>query len=266
MRIAVLISGVLDYRRPIDKPSSGDWLNVIDLPSLPYRLSPFDEAALETALRLAGLEGNHLTMITTDCSPDKALICTLLAYKPDDLVCLSVPSALRGNSRGMVTLLSAELAQQRDEVDLWLMGREMGDLDDGHLAPYLARCWDLPLVSNALVVNARSSDLSLQRLRINRIEELTVQMPVAISMTNDRRNRLRHPLMKNLALAKRQVISLREFNTNSSCALLSQAQFVEAEPVPTRYDSPDKCQILRGERADQARDFARLLLDKTQSI
>lgn len=265
MRIAVLISGVLDYRRPIDKPSSGNWLDVIESPSLPYRLSPFDEAALETALRLVSLEDNHLTIITTDCSADKALICTLLAYKPDDILCLSVPSDLRGNARGMVTLLSATLAQQRAQVDLWLMGREMGDLDDGHLAPYLARCWDIPLISNALVVNVLSADLSLERLRSNRIEEITVQMPVAISMTNDRRNRLRHPLMKNLALAKRQVISLQEFDSGSS-TVYSKAQLVAAEPVPTRYDSPDNCQILQGERVEQAREFAQLLLDKTQSI
>lgn len=266
MRIAVLISGVLDYRRPIDKPSSGNWLDVIDSPSLPYRLSPFDEAALETALRLANLGGNHLTIITTDCSADKALTCTLLAYKPDDIIRLSVPSCLRGDARGLVTLLSVELEQQRAEADLWLMGREIGDLDDGHLAPYLAQCWGLPLVSNALVVNTQLTDLSLQRLRINRIEELTVQMPVIISMTNDRRNRLRHPLMKNLALAKRQTIPLHRFDLGSSGAVLSKAQLVAAEPVPTRYDSLENCHILQGEIAAQAREFARLLIDKMQSI
>jgi electron transfer flavoprotein beta subunit len=266
MRIAVLISGVLDYRRPIEKPSSGNWLDVLDSTSLPYRLSPFDEAALEVALRLVEIDSNHLTIITTDCSTDKALICTLVAYKPDNVVCLSVPSGLRGNSTGLASFLSEELAQQRAEVDLWLMGREMGDLDDGHFVPYLAQCWNLPLLTNTLVVATQSGELTLQRLRLNRVEEITVQTPVLVSMTNDRRNRLRHPLMKNLALAKRQLITPRDFDAGSLVAAMSRVQMVGAEPVPNRYDSPNNCQILRGERVDQAREFARLLLDKTQSI
>ena len=90
--------------------------------------------------------------------------------------------------------------------DLILIGREFGDHDVGVIAACLAAELDRPFF--ALVQAVRWDGDRLELLREQGVVEETVgvEEQLVASVTNDRRNRLRHPLMKNVMEAKRAVI------------------------------------------------------------
>ncbi len=216
MHVVVILSGVADPRRPLIRPPSDNWCDIVGTPTTPFKLSPFDEAALEVALKLRDKNPEVLvTTLLTDGASDIALVRTVAAYQPDHMHGLCPPAEHRGNpcwyQQHVLDVLASASAQaaetEKGRVDLWLMGREHGDLDDGAMAPYLAESWDVPFIGLALSV-ARSHDNAwvINRAISDRLETIRISGPLLASISNDRGNRLRHPLMKNVMLAKQKKI------------------------------------------------------------
>ncbi len=101
MHIAVMIAGIADPKRPLARPASGDWADLIDAPTTPFKLSPFDEAALETALKFRDRDpATVITALVTDGSGDLALMRSVAAYRIDRGRGLRPPAEPRGASRG----------------------------------------------------------------------------------------------------------------------------------------------------------------------
>lgn len=112
-----------------------------------------------------------------------------------------------------------------------------------------------------------SADQNWQCDRIygNRVQTIRVSGPLVASVTNDR-NRLRHPLMKNVMLAKQQKIDvLSAANAPAEPAGLSAAPVrvirIALEPLTSgrRTDAP--CRMLPGTIDDQAQALADYLRD-----
>ena len=108
----------------------------------------------------------------------------------------------------MAKRLAATIGTLEEKPDLVLIGREFGDYDDGIVAPCLAA--SLGWSFFGLTQHARWSEqgLGLYRERRNVEEWLVVGRPVVASVTNDRRSRLRHLMMKNVMEAKRMAIPI----------------------------------------------------------
>ncbi|MEJ1978727.1 MAG: hypothetical protein WDN49_24035 [Acetobacteraceae bacterium] len=88
--------------------------------------------------------------------------------------------------------------------DLVLMGREFGDCDNGALPPYLAEAGGWRFVGQVQQVRAEDGVLVMRRTRGSDEEAIRLAPPLFVSVVNDRGNRLRHPLMKNVILARRE--------------------------------------------------------------
>jgi electron transfer flavoprotein beta subunit len=92
-------------------------------------------------------------------------------------------------------------------AELVLIGREFGDLDEGSIPVLLARRLGRPLFSLAQHAEWRDDKVRLMRERGTCEQGLDVEQPLLASVTNDKRNKLRHPLMKNVMEAKRMSFS-----------------------------------------------------------
>ena len=204
MHIAVLLAGVADPRKPLPRPASGDWRELPCSDAISYKLSPFDEAALEIALKLRDQgAAARVTVVVTDGALDNALLRSVAALKPDRLLGLSPPAGQRGSAAWLARHAGDLLRADGAWPDLVLIGREHGDLDDGMTPAYLAESWRLPFVNLALQVQAGiSGGWALLRSGARQDESLQVPAPAMASISNDKSNRLRHPLMKNVAMAK----------------------------------------------------------------
>jgi electron transfer flavoprotein beta subunit len=263
MKIAVLISGVADPKRPIEMPPSRLWNDLISAPTTPFKLSPFDEAALEVALKMRDRNSDITAhVIVTDGSIDTALMKHIASYRPDSLIGLRILSEQRGDprclSQHVLKLIPADM-----HIDLWLTGREHGDLDDGVVPVTLAEKWKLPFLSLVLTVKkAEESDHSVlvERMANDRIESIQCPLPALLSISNDKSNRLRHPLMKNVMLAKQLAIDIRSPQDELMEPMLSEACPVSAlmpTDIAARGQTP--CKMITGSLEEQVQVLARHL-------
>ncbi|PLC53402.1 hypothetical protein CR155_14140 [Pollutimonas nitritireducens] len=251
MHIAVMIAGVADPKRPIERPSSGKWADIVHTPTTPFKLSPFDEAALETALKFRDRDpGTLITALVTDGSSDLALMRAVAAYRIDYVRGLCPPVGQRGNPAWLARHALAAMHQPDRPVDALLIGREHGDMDDGMTAAYLAEYWAWPFVSQAL--HARSIDdgkLQFERVSTGQDESIVVPMPACASISNDKNNRLRHPLMKNVMMAKHQQFMVIAPDTTDADTAIA---VMHCEPPATSPRGHTPCRLLQGSIAEQA--------------
>ena len=260
MKIAVLISGVADAKRPIEMPSSRHWKDLISTPTTPFKLSPFDEAALEVALKMRDRHSDTTVhVIVTDGSIDTALMRHIASYRPDSLIGLRVSPEQRGDARCLsqhvLKLIPADL-----RIDLWLLGREHGDLDDGVVPVTLAEKWKLPFLSLVLTVKKDEESehsVLVQRMASDQIELIQCPLPALLSISNDKSNRLRHPLMKNVMLAKQQAIDLRSPQDVLMEPTLSQAcPIATVVPMDVASRGLKPCKMIEGSVEEQVQALA----------
>lgn len=268
MHVAVLLSGVADPRRPLARPATGQWLDVIATPTTPFKLSPFDEAALEVALKLRDRDpAVRVSALVTDSAHDLALMRSVASYRPDLVAGIPVPADRRGNPGWMAEAIPIALSGVAfPAVDLWLMGREHGDLDDGVVPAFLAERWGLPFVGLALSVQSAGPNWQCDRIFGNRVQTIRVPGPLVASVTNDRGNRLRHPLMKNVMLAKQQKIDmLSAADAPAQSAGRSTTAIpvirIALEPLASGRRTDTPCRMLSGTIDEQAQALADYVRD-----
>lgn len=258
MHIAVLLAGVADPKKLLPKPASGDWLDLPAENQVSYKLSPFDEAALEIALKLRDQAGTtRVTAIVTDGAHDLALMRTIAAHKPDLVHSLCPPPAQRGNPAWLARHAPRLLCATDVWPDLILVGREHGDVDDGMVAPYLAEAWQRPFVSHALQIRP-DADQSWILMRSATQHDELIRLPVQsmVSISNDKSNRLRHPLMKNVALAKQR--NFEQFVPDAADPPAA-VTMVKATPPRAALRGQGRCNWIKGTVDDQARAVAAYL-------
>lgn len=265
MHIAVMIAGIADPKRPLARPASGNWADIIDAPTTPFKLSPFDEAALETALKFRDRDpATVITAVVTDGSSDLTLMRSVAAYRIERVVGLCPPAAQRGNPAWLARHAIEAIQLNEQPADLILIGREHGDMDDGMTAACLAEYWERPFVSQAL--QARRLDdglLRFDRISTDQDESIVLPAPACASISNDKNNRLRHPLMKNVMLAKQQQFT--SITPQASGADITVA-VTHCEPPETTARGQAPCQMLQGPVGEQASALASYLKNLASPI
>lgn len=244
MKIMVLIAGVLDPKWPLTPVAGG----------LPLRsgdrllLSPFDEAALELALKIRDARPDfELSAIVAGGSEGEKLARSICALRVADVSTLALPDAWDQAATAQ------RLAQAAYGADLILIGREFGDCDDGLVPPMLAAILGLPFFGRAQVVQAEP-DVRLMREAGSHEEWLTVDRPLVVSATNDRRNRLRKPLMKNVMQARQARIAHRDARPVAATGL----QLAGSAGLACARSGTD-CRMIEGNVQEQAHALAALL-------
>lgn len=244
MIILVLIAGVHDPKWPV-MPGSAT-----DSPADQRIMSPFDEAALEMALRVRDAQPGTVISVRVAGGSGAAKIARAAAA-----LNISDVGTLTLNNPWDQAAVARALASACGGADLILIGREFGDCDDGLVPPLLAGVLSLPFFGRAQTVEAGDT-IRLMREAERAVETLILSGPMVVSVTNDRRTRLRKPLMKNVMFARQMEIPAiavcSEASTNVSLAAW--------RPGAAQREATD-CMILGGRAHEQADSLAQLLWD-----
>jgi len=246
MHLLVLLSGIVDPKWPLPEEPAAAAV-------LPRRLSPFDESALECALKLRDVDPSvHISATVVAPRVEDSLLRTVASHRLDRVTGLEVAEAMLWDARAFTAPLAAIVTRETG-TDLVLLGREFGDGDDGVLAPCLAEALQWPFIGLTQEVVRVEGLWELLRERSELEERIRLAGPLLASVTNDRRNRLRHPLMKNVAMAKKQV-----FKTSTADAATPAVRLKTlCERVVMRHAAP--CRMIQGSLDEQAAELALLL-------
>lgn len=254
MRVVVLLGGIVDPRWRLERLALRPDAGQADETGLPKRLSPFDEAALELALKLRDADPavRCSAAVVGDAASDP-LLRAVLAFRPNRAIRLDTSGLALWDPFAAVRLLAAAVDSLGPQPDLLLMGREFGDADDGVLPPLLAEARGCLFFGQAHAVTAGENGLLALRTRGPREERRHLPPPALVSVTNERGNRLRHPLMKNVALAKREILEVVSAPLPDAAPAV-QARSLSSMPPPRR--GAGACRILQGPLEAQVAELA----------
>lgn len=244
MKIVVLIAGVHDPKWPI--AISNDGLPEIEAER--QALSPFDEAAVEMALRIR--DANPVTSIHAFVAGGAAgakIARAVAAYN------LAQISTVEIDKPWDQSAAACALAQLCGDADLILIGREFGDFDDGLVPPLLASTLKVEFFARAQLVEAKDG-VRFMRENGGFEEWRALQERLIVSVTNDRRTRLRKPLMKNVMLARQAMIADFDAAPTTSNGLTLVGV---SERSSSRTQT--NCTWIEGSSEDQAQKLAALL-------
>ena len=149
-------------------------------------LNPFDECALEEALRIPGAEVTLLSM----CPPtakEKLLTLTRLGAKKAILLC--DPAFAGSDTLATAYVLSEQLKKM--EYDLILCGRQTTDGDTAQVGPCLATMLGIGLITNVMKIHGVRETIECT----TRLGEEAVSLPALLTV--ERINNLRFPSIRS---------------------------------------------------------------------
>lgn len=209
MRIAVCLKQVpnpdaLAAVLRVDEPAR----RVVLPPGHPMVASPFDEQAIEAALRIRDAIGGDtkITAITLGPESARAVLKQALSLGADDAVHLSDPAFEGCDAHGTATVLAAAVRKLGD-VDLVLCGRQAADWDAGVVGMGMAE-----LLGLAAVTYARRIDVDGQGLRVERVlqdgfETIEAPLPALVTVSNEL-GEVRKPNLRETMRAARKPVAV----------------------------------------------------------
>lgn len=246
MKVLVLLAGVLDPKWPV--AASGAALP--DRPADRLVLSPFDEAALEIALKLRDMQpGIAINAVVAGGHDATKLARAARALGIADVSTIALTAAWDQATT------ATELAKTCEGYDLILLGREFGDCDDGLIPPMLAGLLGYAYFGKAQAVEA-ADEVRLLRENGAFEERCHIVGNLVVSVTNDRRVRLRKPLMKNVMMARQAPVGTIE---PASAPGHGVELLATHELAGTR--APVHCALIEGSLRHQAEQLAAMLIE-----
>lgn len=253
MDILVLLAGVADSRFPLHDVSLDENGNLTETGQTRRILGPFDEGSLELALKLRDKNDSaRVHVLVLGGANEEALARSVAAYKPDSLRVLELQPFSPWDAALTASQMGTFIRSETSAPDLVFIGREFGDLDEGSIPMLLAGELEMPVFSLTQFAQWRGDQVRLMRERGTSREWLALHgAPCLATVTNDKRNKLRHPLMKNVMMAKRQAV-------DKVCQSTGDAGQVAARSIsePEVSERSVQCRMLEGSVQEQASAIA----------
>jgi electron transfer flavoprotein beta subunit len=227
MKILVGIKRVVDFnvRVQVKKDGSG-----VELAGVKLAINPFDEIALEEALRIRE-KGGQVEVIAVSIGPTdvQQQLRTALAMGADRAVLVETADAIQPLMAARIFL---EMAK-RENADLVILGKQAIDDDCNQTGQMLAALWDRPQATFASAVELKDKTLKVTREVDAGLEVIEVDLPAVIT-TDLRLNTPRFVKMPDIMKAKSKplaTVKLAELNVAAAPALEAVSY---AAPVPRK--------------------------------
>jgi electron transfer flavoprotein beta subunit len=199
-------------------------------------INPFDEYAIEEALRLKESQGGTVTILTMGPPSAEDSIRKALAMGADAGVLVTDP-ALEG-SDAWSTALVLSRALGRLEFDLVMTGMESTDARTGLVPAALAEQLNLPSLTYASRVEVVDGKVRVNRQIAGGYQEVEAAYPAVVSVVKGV-NEPRYPSLKGIMAAKRkdiQKLGLGDLDMTPDAAGKTgeKARAVEVAPRPEK--------------------------------
>lgn len=209
MKIVVCIKRVPDTEARIRIAGDG---KSIDPAGVKFVISPYDEFALETALRLKDAAGDgEVIAISVGESSSTEQLRSALAMGADRAVLLKGEPTLDGMATARA--LAAEVKEVGPE--LVLLGMKAVDDDQQQVAPMLAELLDMPCVTVASKIEMDGGAAVAHREAEGGVEVVEAATPAVISITKGEYEP-RYPSLKGIMAAKKKPLEEKDAQLGES--------------------------------------------------
>ncbi len=175
---------------------------VVPPPGVAPVISPFDEQAVEAALRLKDTRGGKITIISLGSNLQRDVVKKPLSMGADELILLEDESFNKGDSWSTAYALAMAI-KKVGTFDIIFCGRQASDWDAGQVGTGIAEILGLPSVTVVKKIEIVDSKAKVERVVADGIEIVETPLPVLITITNEL-GEPRYPTIKGIMAAKKK--------------------------------------------------------------
>ena len=249
IEIIVCIKQVIDPEAPTSTfKVNTETKRAIPSEGTPPVLNPFDENALEAALRLKDIQSTRITVISMGRLLAQRLLRKVLAVGADELVLLEDETFESFDSNFTAHILAHTIERKIGRYDIILCGRQSSDTDSGQVGHGIAEILGIPSVSIARKVEISERKLKVERVVSDGYEVIESPVPALITASNEIGD-LRLPSVKALIEAQKTpitVYSKQDIEDDLSIAPLTKLSKLFIPIVKTN------CQIIAGATSEES--------------
>jgi electron transfer flavoprotein beta subunit len=225
-RIVVGLKRAVDYNVRVRVRSDGSG---VETEGVKMSINPFDEIALEEALRMRERGDASEVVVVSIGSPEaQQQLRTGLAMGADRAILVTADAVPDPLDRARVFL---EIVR-REEPDLVILGKQAIDDDNNQTGQMLAALWDRPQATFASKVVLEGNTATVTREVDAGLETIAVELPAVIT-ADLRLNEPRYVKLPDIMKAKKkplETLALADLGIDKSPALESR----RFEPPPAR--------------------------------
>jgi electron transfer flavoprotein beta subunit len=222
---------------------------LVDAPDV---ISPYDENALEAAIRIKEDVGGKITVLSMGRKVSDTVLRKTVAAGADALILLEDPAFERLESRSIAYVLSRAI-KKIGEYDLILTGRQAGDWDSGQVGLILAEVLGIPSVSLARSMKVKDGSVVVEKLVPVGYEVVEAGLPALVTVSNEV-GELRYVARSKMMALLRRPITIPKWGTKQlelSVEALKPVQLSELCPPP---DMRRECVFIEGASPDEKAD------------
>lgn len=197
MNIYVLMKRTFDTEERIQL--QGDR---IDEDSAEFIINPYDEYAIEEAVKLKEAHDGEIVVLTVGHEESEKELRTALAMGADRAVLINAEDDYdEMDSSSIAKVIAGYLGAQ--DVDILLAGNVAIDGGSGSVAPAVAELLDIPYVTTAVELTVDGSTAHITRDAEGDTEKVTVQLPFLMTCQQGL-NEPRYPSLPGIMKAKKK--------------------------------------------------------------
>ncbi len=185
MNIVVCVKQIQDPEIPASKfRLDAEGKNVVPPEGIPPVINPYDEQAVELALRLKDKHGGKITILTIENDSSIKAIRHALAMGADEGIILN-DEAFEGSDSFSTAYILSEAIQKINNYDLVLCGRQAADWDEGLVGSIVAENLHLPLVTLVESIDFSGNELQVKRVILNGYQVFSVPLPALLTVSHE---------------------------------------------------------------------------------
>lgn len=259
MKIIVCVKQVPDTETRIRINSEGVGIGEADVN---WIVSPYDEFAVEEALRLREARGGEVVLVCLGPDRVQSALRNGLAMGADSAVHLKDPLFDALDTLGTARALAAAI-KSLAPFDLVLTGQQGVGADNSQMPGLLAELLDLPQVTVAVKVELSEGKASVEREVEGAHETWETTLPAVISAQKGL-NEPRYASLKGIMAAKKKTVETRDAAALGldAAALSPRTRVTALELPPAR----PPVRMIEGDPGAQAKELLRLLHDEAKVI
>jgi len=245
MHIIVCIKQVPDTEE-LSKVRINSRTNTLVREGVKSIINPFDENAIEEALRIKEKYGGRVTVLSMGPPQAEEALRRALAMGADKAILLSDRS-FAGSDTLATSYTLAMGIRKIGEFDLILLGKQAIDGDTAQVGPGLAEWLNLPQITYVRRIELSGGKIKTERSLEDSFEIVEASLPALLTVTKEI-NTPRYPSLRGLLKAKKEKIAVW-----TSKDLVLDKERIGLDGSPTQVvkiftpESPKRGKILTGE-------------------
>jgi electron transfer flavoprotein beta subunit len=201
MKILVAVKRVVDYNVKIRVKSDGSG---VDLANVKMSMNPFDEIAVEEAVRLkeAGV-ASEIVVVSAGVTQCQETLRTALAIGADRAILVETDAELQPLAVAKILKALAD----KEQAQIIILGKQAIDDDSNQTGQMLASLMDIPQATFASKVIIAEGKATVTREVDGGLETIALTLPAVIT-TDLRLNEPRYVTLPNIMKAKKKIIDI----------------------------------------------------------